>query len=1192
MSTFRRLSALLLASAVLIGIPYVLLWQLPWPQPDLSWESVVVHLRSFALPPGVPTALLIVVLWAVWGLYGAALGAEALARARGGGLRFRPLGPIQVVAATALGATVAAPASALADTVQVQDVEPGTQTDDESPPDTRGREDTPDGAPQTPAADSEWTAERSRTVAGFAFESAALSDPMRQDLDGVADMVRDFGRTGAPVRISGHTDPSGPDAVNRELSRERAESAADYLRQRLGDDAPEIETEGAGSRQQRDGDAQAQRRIEIAYEVAAVGGNGGADAAGTQAPQDGAEGAGDSVGRNQDAPAGGDHGAGGGGEPGADAQAAGGGDTADAASAAGAPAGAAAANGQDTGEQAGGEAAGDGTAPAQSTPVVMVEVPDAATAGALAVAGIVGGYAAGRRGSGVPRLRLTLPKLRRSPGDSERRALPPIPPRPEPAPDIDERVTVELDHVPGIGLTGPGARAAARRLVVNALGDPAERPARVIMTSTYAVQLLGPEAYGVLQAHPCAPVRLTDSMEEALTELQRELHDRAADPGTPSEGQPLVLLTDNDARHETALSGLLLHGRRSGITAVLTGRWPLGGSCHVSADGLITETSPPLSTLHHASWPGSQQSEVAAAVRAYRHAQPAQRATASTPPAPRALDAPFAEATEAAADEAAAASAAPSALQEPERLEADRQAAQQDAAQKDAAAERDSQAEEPAAPAKPAKAGKARAAGARAAADGHRERQRRTERVTDLSGFTAALAPGGRPGGTAGAGDGTEAVAGAGAEHAGSGAAAESGGGVSGTAAPAEGADAGVVGAGSKNAGAAAAAGADEAPDTAKASSGIPADTAGVADTAAPRVADASGQPAEAAARSSASGAAEDAADRGADVQRTPAGPVSRLPRKGAAPSGDAARGAEPAAPEEAADESSAVVDGAGSAERPSHGNGAGPGPDRAGPGAAVPVGPVSRLPRRDAPAPPAAGAAAAADDAAEAGSAAGGGDDRPQEPEESAQPLRPARPGGGAEQDPSGTRGSGGAGKRAQDPSGTSGRGAAGKRAQDATARAARVRRMRLAKSGGAAHDQTAAAGAASGDGATAAEASAHIETDTGPDAGPGTGTAASAAASLPADPGEGARPARRSDSDRTRRDGSGGGGASPRPPAAEASAEAADAPEQPDGAVRQDPEAAEDGSTTGNEAEMQRLPRKPRKAGRGRNWRPRETT
>ncbi|WP_344098296.1 OmpA family protein, partial [Nocardiopsis tropica] len=255
MSQIRRLSALLLAAAILLGIPYLLLWHLPWPELPDSWAVAAAHLRGWRLPPGVFTALLISVLWALWGLYTAGLAVETLARLRGLPRRLRPLGPLQVVAAAAVGTVALAPATAFADAVTTQDDrEAGGERDGDAP-----------SAPEE--APSAQPVERVRTVSGFGVGSAELTEQMRDDLAPVVDMIDSYGDTETPVRITGHTDPTGTAQANQELSERRAQAVADHLDEALGEDAPEMTVDGVGSEQPREGGAAAQRRAEVTYTV-------------------------------------------------------------------------------------------------------------------------------------------------------------------------------------------------------------------------------------------------------------------------------------------------------------------------------------------------------------------------------------------------------------------------------------------------------------------------------------------------------------------------------------------------------------------------------------------------------------------------------------------------------------------------------------------------------------------------------------------------------------------------------------------------------------------------------------------------------------------------------------------------------------------------------------------------------------
>ncbi|ADH66669.1 OmpA family protein [Nocardiopsis dassonvillei] len=571
MTQIRRLSALLLAAAILLGIPYLLLWHLPWPELPDSWAVAAAHLRGWRLPPGVFTALLITVLWALWGLYAAGLVVETFARLRGMPRRLRPLGPLQVVAAAAVGTVAVAPATAFADTVTTQeDREADGQQDADAPP-------APEEAP------SAQPVERVRTVSGFGVGSAELTEQMRDDLAPVAEMIDSYGDTETPVRITGHTDPSGNAQTNQELSERRAQAVADHLDEVLGEEAPEMEVEGVGSEQPREGGAAAQRRAEVAYTVVPQPTSLQSRVMAAETPDPGA-GAGETA-----APVEED-------------------DPVEAAAAAAA------------------EAAGDGEN------VLVVEIPDGAVTGAVAFAGLAGGYLLGKRGVRMPGVSLSLPRLPRAP---RRLALTAPPPRPTPGDEIDERVTVELDHVPGLGITGPGAAGAARRLIVNALDRLNGDAVRVLLTEAEAARLVGDRGRDLLRAHPCEPVRMVGTMEEALTVLQRELHQIVEEPGERPH-TPLALVTSPTSEHETALSGLLLHGQQQGITAVVLGRWPLGGSCVIEEDGLITETSPPLNPVFHCSWPGATAEEVMDAVRAYRHSSPALEETGDRVPSPEA----------------------------------------------------------------------------------------------------------------------------------------------------------------------------------------------------------------------------------------------------------------------------------------------------------------------------------------------------------------------------------------------------------------------------------------------------------------------------------------------------------------------------------------------------------------------------
>lgn len=100
----------------------------------------------------------------------------------------------------------------------------------------------------------------------FDKNSAAIKPELRSVLDTFADGLRK-NSTGMVVRIVGHTDSTGSDAINNPLSLQRAESVKDFLTDRSVP-ANRIETQGRGSREPiasnatPDGQAK-NRRVEI-----------------------------------------------------------------------------------------------------------------------------------------------------------------------------------------------------------------------------------------------------------------------------------------------------------------------------------------------------------------------------------------------------------------------------------------------------------------------------------------------------------------------------------------------------------------------------------------------------------------------------------------------------------------------------------------------------------------------------------------------------------------------------------------------------------------------------------------------------------------------------------------------------------------------------------------------------------------
>jgi DNA-binding SARP family transcriptional activator len=156
----------------------------------------------------------------------------------------------------------------------------------------------------------------------------------------------------------------------------------------------------------------------------------------------------------------------------------------------------------------------------------------------------------------------------------------------------------------GLGLTGPGAEAAARGLLVGALAaggadDPHAR-GQVVVSAGMLATLLGAAAVTV----PATPrLTVTAGLPEALDVLEQQtlhrtrvVYDHEADnvpavrQADPSEEPlPPVMLLAAAADHERArITALLVQGERLDIHGVLLGGWPDGDTVLVAADGTTT----------------------------------------------------------------------------------------------------------------------------------------------------------------------------------------------------------------------------------------------------------------------------------------------------------------------------------------------------------------------------------------------------------------------------------------------------------------------------------------------------------------------------------------------------------------------------------------------------------------------------
>ncbi|MER7894458.1 BTAD domain-containing putative transcriptional regulator [Micromonospora sp. NPDC094482] len=175
---------------------------------------------------------------------------------------------------------------------------------------------------------------------------------------------------------------------------------------------------------------------------------------------------------------------------------------------------------------------------------------------------------------------------------------------PLPVPTLDDPLSV-LWPAAGMGLTGPGAHAAARGFLTAALATGnVEQPqprTGVLISSTTAATLLDAAAATL----PRTPrLTITTSLDEALNILEaqtmrrtRLLYRHEADSvaelrRTDPHGEPLpplMLIAETASRHERArVAALLAQGQRLDIRGVLLGDWPVGRTVTVAVDGATT----------------------------------------------------------------------------------------------------------------------------------------------------------------------------------------------------------------------------------------------------------------------------------------------------------------------------------------------------------------------------------------------------------------------------------------------------------------------------------------------------------------------------------------------------------------------------------------------------------------------------
>ncbi|MDX8143289.1 hypothetical protein SK854_14265 [Lentzea sp. BCCO 10_0061] len=175
----------------------------------------------------------------------------------------------------------------------------------------------------------------------------------------------------------------------------------------------------------------------------------------------------------------------------------------------------------------------------------------------------------------------------------------------EPAP-VSARVGVRggrelalnLASARGLGLTGPGAMAAARALLLHRLtapGQPTSAHCVIVPTSDLLLVFDGTS----VEKLP-STVLVVDSLDAALEEMEtalltrtRHVIDEAASLTTFGS---LVLLASPAPHAERRLQAVLDNGSALGLAGILLGQWRPGATVRTRDDGTVSATSPGLGT--------------------------------------------------------------------------------------------------------------------------------------------------------------------------------------------------------------------------------------------------------------------------------------------------------------------------------------------------------------------------------------------------------------------------------------------------------------------------------------------------------------------------------------------------------------------------------------------------------------------
>ena len=142
-----------------------------------------------------------------------------------------------------------------------------------------------------------------------------------------------------------------------------------------------------------------------------------------------------------------------------------------------------------------------------------------------------------------------------------------------------QAIAIDLASAHGLGLTGPGAAAAARAVLLALIADSHRRDTTVIVPTADFEDLINHHA----TQQTSARLRIVDDLNAALDAIDTE--------SGPASTSRQVIIAKPTARADERLRTALARST-SGVAAVLLGPWPDGVTVHIHADGVVAQCAP------------------------------------------------------------------------------------------------------------------------------------------------------------------------------------------------------------------------------------------------------------------------------------------------------------------------------------------------------------------------------------------------------------------------------------------------------------------------------------------------------------------------------------------------------------------------------------------------------------------------